>query len=64
MEKALTHADNVYRIPNIAIEGRVCYTNLPPNTSFRGFCAPQGMMTMEQVMNRVATHLELPPETV
>ena len=48
MEKALTHADNVYRIPNTTIEGRVCYTNLPPNTAFRGFGAPQGVMTMEQ----------------
>lgn len=64
MEKALTHTDNVYRIPNMTIEGRVCYTNLTPNTAFRGFGATQGMMTMEHVMDRVATHLELPPETV
>lgn len=64
MERAITHVDNVYRIPNIRVVGRVCRTNLPSNTAFRGFGGPQGMMITEHFMDHVAAYLRLPPEKV
>ena len=64
IERAVTHADNAYNIPNLIITGRVCRSNLSSNTAFRGFGGPQGMMIMEQIMSRVATCLELSPESV
>ena len=60
----MTHADNVYKIPNYRAVGRVCRTNLPPNTAFRGFGGPQGMIITEQWMERVAEFLKLPSELV
>ena len=60
IEKAITHADNVYNIPNVSITGRACQTNLPSNTAFRGFGGPQGMMIVEQVMERVSRQLQMP----
>jgi xanthine dehydrogenase/oxidase len=63
-EKAITHADNVYNIPNITIKATACRTNLASNTAFRGFGGPQGMMVMEQIMSRVANSLKLPLEAL
>ena len=64
MTRALTCADGVYKIPNYRAVGRVCRTNLPSNTAFRGFGAPQGMMITEQWMQRVTEYLKLPSEQV
>lgn len=64
VQKAVTHADNVYNIPNICIVGRACRTNLPSNTSFRGFGAPQGMMIIEQIIARVSRHLNKPADEI
>ena len=36
MERTMLHAENAYFIPHIDIRGRVCFTNTPPNTAFRG----------------------------
>ncbi len=60
VERAVTHADNVYNIPNVRIEGRACQTNLPSNTAFRGFGGPQGMIIIEQIVTRVSHHLRMP----
>lgn len=64
MHRAITHVENVYSIPNVRIVGRVCRTNLPSNTAFRGFGAPQGMMIAEHWMDHVAAYLKVPPEKV
>lgn len=64
MSRAVTHADNVYKIPNYRAVGTVCRTNLPSNTAFRGFGGPQGMIITEQLMQRVAEHLKLPADMV
>lgn len=37
MERAMTHIDNCYNIPNVRLNGTLCKTNLPTNTAFRGF---------------------------
>lgn len=54
LERSMLHADNAYHIPNARIVGRACRTNLPPNTAFRGFGAPQGIFVIERVMERIA----------
>lgn len=59
--RALTHADNAYFIPDVEIYGRICRTNLPPNTAFRGFGGPQGVLTIENVMEEIAKHLGKDP---
>ena len=41
LERALFHIDGAYAIPNVRVVGRVCRTNLPSNTAFRGFGGPQ-----------------------
>lgn len=64
LERAITHADNVYNIPNITIVAKACHTNLPSNTAFRGFGGPQGMMIIEQILTQVASQLQLTPERV
>lgn len=53
LERSMLHADNAYHIPNVRIVGRACRTNLPPNTAFRGFGAPQGIFVIERVMERI-----------
>jgi xanthine dehydrogenase large subunit len=61
MERGMLHADNTYYLPNVKIIGHACRTNLPPNTAFRGFGAPQGIFAIETVMNRIARHLKKDP---
>ncbi|MBZ0189386.1 MAG: molybdopterin-dependent oxidoreductase, partial [Candidatus Obscuribacterales bacterium] len=56
--RALTHADNAYYIENARIIGRICKTNLPPNTAFRGFGGPQGVITIENIMEEIAAYLD------
>ena len=64
MDRAITHADNVYNLSNVRITGQVCRTNIPPNTAFRGFGAPQAMLVSEHLMEDVATFLRLSPDKV
>ncbi len=48
--RAMTHAD-----------GTVCRTNTPPNTAFRGFGGPQGVINIEYVMDEIAASLGKDP---
>ncbi|RYX83548.1 xanthine dehydrogenase molybdopterin binding subunit [bacterium] len=56
-DRALYHADNAYFIPDIELIGRVCRTNLPSNTAFRGFGGGQGIMAIESVIEDIAEFL-------
>jgi xanthine dehydrogenase large subunit len=58
MARAMTHAENAYYIANMDIRGTVCRTNTPPNTAFRGFGGPQGVATMENVIEEIAVFLK------
>jgi len=58
MARAMTHAENAYFIPNIEIRGTVCRTNMPPNTAFRGFGGPQGVASMENILEEIAAYLK------
>ncbi|HET6150243.1 MAG TPA: xanthine dehydrogenase molybdopterin binding subunit, partial [Polyangia bacterium] len=64
LSRAMFHADNCYRVPNVEILGRVCRTNHVSHTAFRGFGGPQGMVAIEEVLDRIARRLALPPEQV
>ena len=39
-------------------------TNLASNTAFRGFGGPQGMLVIEEIIDRIARALGLAPEVV
>ncbi len=61
LQRGMFHADNVYFLPNARIKGRACRTNLPPNTAFRGFGAPQGIFVLESAIERIADKLQKDP---
>ncbi len=63
-DRALLHLDNAYFIPHAEFRGQVAKTNLASNTAFRGFGGPQGMLVIEEIFDRVARRLGLPPEIV
>jgi xanthine dehydrogenase large subunit len=58
MARAMTHAENAYYLPHVEIRGTVCRTNMPPNTAFRGFGGPQGVATIENVLEEIAQTLK------
>ncbi len=60
MERTLFHSTNCYNIPNTKITVYSCKTNLPPNTAFRGFGAPQGIFAIESALNEVSNNLKIP----
>ena len=62
LERAMTHSDGCYKIPNVSIRGRICRTNTMSNTAFRGFGGPQGMFIAETYMEEVADRLGIPVE--
>ncbi|KAL9237148.1 hypothetical protein vseg_011734 [Gypsophila vaccaria] len=64
LERAMFHSDNVYDIPNMRIDGNVCFTNFPSNTAFRGFGGPQGMLITENWIHRIAMELKKSPEEI
>jgi len=64
MWRAMFHLDNAYYLPAVEIEGYVCRTHKTSQTAFRGFGGPQGMLVMEDILDRAARRLRLPPEAV
>ena len=62
--RALPHADNAYWIPHFRAVGYACRTNKQSNTAFRGFGGPQGVVVMEDALDRIAHHLGRDPVEV
>jgi xanthine dehydrogenase/oxidase len=62
VDRALSHIDGCYKIPNINVRGRICKTNTVSNSAFRGFGGPQGMYIGESIMEEVADHLGMSVE--
>ncbi|KAI5458128.1 xanthine dehydrogenase [Mariannaea sp. PMI_226] len=63
-ERAMTHVDGCYKIPNILVRGHLCKTNTMSNTAFRGFGGPQGMFVCETYMEEIADRLGMPVNTL
>ncbi|KAJ9138661.1 Xanthine dehydrogenase [Pleurostoma richardsiae] len=61
-ERAMSHCDGCYLIPNVHVRGRICQTNTMSNTAFRGFGGPQGIFIAETYMEEVADRLGIPVE--
>ena len=64
MQRAMFHADNAYRTRAMRVVGQVCKTHKTSNTAFRGFGGPQGMVVVEDALDRIARVLRLPPHVV
>jgi len=62
--RALTHTDNAYWIPHFRAVGYACRTHKQSNTAFRGFGGPQGVVVMEDALDRIAAHLGRDPVEV
>lgn len=62
LARALFHCDNTYFIPAMEATGFACRTHKTSQTAFRGFGGPQGMLVIEDVLDRIARTLLLPPE--
>jgi len=63
-DRALFHLDNAYYIPSVEFSGQVAKTNLASNTAFRGFGGPQGMLAVEEIIDRIARQLCKSPEEI
>jgi xanthine dehydrogenase large subunit len=64
VDRAMFHADNAYYLGDVTINGHRCKTNTASNTAYRGFGGPQGMVAIEEVMDRIARFLHLDPLAV
>jgi xanthine dehydrogenase large subunit len=62
--RTLFHCDNAYLLPAVEATGYVCKTHKTSQTAFRGFGGPQGMLAIEEIMDRIARTLHLPPDLV
>ncbi len=61
VDRAMFHSDNAYYLGEATVIGHRCKTNTASNTAFRGFGGPQGMMTIEHVMDEIASYLGKDP---
>ncbi|CAN2050373.1 Xanthine dehydrogenase molybdopterin binding subunit [Candidatus Magnetomoraceae bacterium gMMP-1] len=61
MERSLFHITNTYFIPNVRATLISCRTNLPPNTAFRGFGAPQAIFVIESAIFKAAEKIGISP---
>ena len=64
LERSLLHATNAYAIDHVRVTAVSCRTNLPSNTAFRGFGAPQAMFVVEAAVRAAARRLGVAPETL
>lgn len=61
-DRAISHIDGCYLIPNVYVRVRPCKTNTVSNTAFRGFGGPQGMFIAESFMEEIADRLGISVE--
>jgi CO/xanthine dehydrogenase Mo-binding subunit len=58
---AAVFAQGPYRVPNVATDAYVTYTNNIPSGAFRGFGAPQAHWAAESMIARIAQALDIDP---
>ena len=61
VDRAMFHSDNAYYLGDATVVGHRCKTNTASNTAYRGFGGPQGMMTIEHIMDEIARYLKKDP---
>lgn len=61
VDRAMFHSDNAYYLNEAKVTGNRCKLNTVSHTAFRGFGGPQGVMTIEMVMDDIARHLGKDP---
>jgi xanthine dehydrogenase large subunit len=61
VDRAMFHSDNAYFLPEFRIHSTRVKTNTVSNTAFRGFGGPQGVLSIERVVDAIAWHLGLDP---
>ncbi len=64
LSRAMFHLDNCYLLPHVEVVGKICRTHTVSHTAFRGFGGPQGMLFIEEILDRIARHLKLAPHVV
>ena len=60
-DRAMFHCDNAYFLENVRIVSHRCKTNTVSSTAFRGFGGPQGMFSIEYVVEDIARTLGIDP---
>ena len=61
VDRAMFHSDNAYFLDQATVIGNRCKLNTVSHTAYRGFGGPQGMMTIEMVMDEIARTLGKDP---
>jgi len=61
VDRAMFHSDNAYFLDQATVTGNRCKLNTVSHTAYRGFGGPQGMMTIEMVMDDIARNLGKDP---
>mmetsp|Transcript_81483 Transcript_81483/g.154700 ORF Transcript_81483/g.154700 Transcript_81483/m.154700 type:complete len:1475 (+) Transcript_81483:114-4538(+) len=64
LQRAMFHLTNACHVPSVRVRGRICRTNIPSNTAFRGFGAPQGMFVGQTMYEHAARVLGASVEEV
>ena len=64
LSRSIFHACNAYHVPNVKITAYSCKTNLPPNTAFRGFGAPQAIFAVECAIRKASEKINVAPEII
>ena len=59
--RAAAQALGPYVVPNVKVDSKSYYTNLPPNGAFRGFGSPQAAFGHERMMDIIAAELGMDP---
>ncbi|WP_042150610.1 MULTISPECIES: xanthine dehydrogenase molybdopterin binding subunit [unclassified Pseudoalteromonas] len=61
VDRAMFHSDNAYFLEHAHVVGNRCKTNTVSHTAYRGFGGPQGMISIEGVMDDIARKVAKDP---
>lgn len=64
LDACITTLSNCYMVPNWSINGALCKTNIPAQTSVRGPGWTNGVFLCEAMLEELATYLSLDPLVV